>query len=109
MAHFSTFVSSTFLPAEPRESTKIEIKIGQIWRDTTVRKSSAGVAILEDRIKIIDVSDNKVGYVKRYDSLTEHQDMFEGDLRYPTSIWGVDQKETMNQDDFLKRFVRTPP
>jgi len=32
--------------------------------------------------------------------------MFEGELRYPTSIWGTDQKKTISPDEFLKRFVR---
>ena len=99
---FSTYVSSK----EPGESTKIEIKIGQIWRDTTVPKSSAGLPILEDRVKIIDVSDSNIVYTKRYDSLSVRQDMFEGELRYPTSIWGTDQKKTISPDEFLKRFVR---
>lgn len=169
MAHFSTFVSSTFLPAEPGKSTKIEIQsrqewldtvvqqqkvkiiqilkidgksmvyyhpsgrpnevlkmeqtyflerfvplpqvplpqakieIGQIWLDATVPKSSDGVS--RDRVKIIAVSDSNIVYVKRYESLSERQDKFEGDLKYPTSIWGVDQTKTMNQDDFRNRFV----
>jgi hypothetical protein len=100
---FSTYVSSK----EPGESTKIEIKIGQIWRDTTVPKPSAGLPILEDRVKIIDVSDSNIVYAKRYDSLSVGGERyFEGELRYPTSIWGTDQKKTISPDEFLKRFVR---
>tara|TARA_B110001450_G_scaffold251479_1_gene271685 strand:- start:2124 stop:2456 length:333 start_codon:yes stop_codon:yes gene_type:complete len=109
---FSTYVSSTNVSStieEPGESTKIEIKIGQIWRDTTVPKSSAGLPILEDRVKIIDVSDSNIVYAKRYDSLSvsvRGERYFEGELRYPTSIWGTDQKKTISPDEFLKRFVR---
>jgi hypothetical protein len=57
-----------------------------------------------DTVKIIEVDVNKIQFVKYVGNLSVYRDRYEGDLPYPTSIWGNDQKKTMDLSKFTEDY-----
>ena len=84
-------------------SEEIAPKVGQIWQ-SKVGYSWHTKKVFLDTVKIIEVDVNKIQFVKYVGSLSVYRDRYEGDLPYPTSIWGNDQKKTMDLSKFTEDY-----
>jgi len=84
-------------------SEEIAPKVGQIWQ-SKVGYSWHTKKVL-DTVKIIEVDVNKIQFVNYIGTLSVYRDdRYEGDLPYPTSIYGNDQKKTMDLSKFTEDY-----
>jgi len=82
---------------------EIAPKVGQIWQKKVGYSSHTERVLYTVKIIEVDVDVNKIQFVDYMCSLS-YRDIYEGKLPYPTSIYGNDQKKTMDLSKFTEDY-----